>query len=341
MPERIQKEFAEWGIKIRGKDLKDLTDEELRELISILIDGMPYLISFWMAKPIVLGSENKKKITDMMMPKYRKILDAFEQFQSVQSGNLSFIGILDCMLKSILSPEIEIPEDKTFIESYIELLKGVLEEPKDLEYIKQTSFTEYSNAMKRLVDDISQHGRLDKIDELYRDPAMLEDLQVLMQSTNDKLIPLTKELNKPVKKLTKKKVERFISIYGEMAGLYEKQIRIVVALIEIKDGVDKPDYNRISSNSLRNNVDKVKKRTEYSMLGEFNVTIRNSIAHEATILDVLGRKVSFRDRKDTVELSYGDVLCVTRELSALVLVLFNIKTYPLYLRYLFLKERLV
>jgi hypothetical protein len=122
-------------------------------------------------------------------------------------------------------------------------------------------------------------------------------------------------------------VEKCISIYDELAGVYEKEIAFILGLIKLSQGKT-PKYSIIRKKPLAIKV-KYLKASDYEILaGDFDVFIRNAKAHKTYLVNISKRRIEFYPLSGKGQpqiVTYREMAKKTTDLSALVVVMSQIR----------------
>jgi len=113
--------------------------------------------------------------------------------------------------------------------------------------------------------------------------------------------------------------------------LYEKELRAVVGIMEILVGRAVP-YPEIVKRSFASNIDQVS--TSYPWLTkDFNVVIRNSIAHTNSVVSYSSNTITFKDKKNALTVTLRDFFRRSRLLSSLVAAMLLLHVFYFYWRW--------
>jgi len=311
------------------KDKRNVPEIDWEATFSQLVEAMPGVLSVLLGKKLSPGilsqlSEIEKSIPESLASlRELKSLQAIKD-KSVRNAELSRVA--DKFLKSIIS---DIHPDKLGIDYLIERLEAQAVPPAMLGYLVETSYLASAKTLDDLIESIYSAGLARKLDEFLEsfDKDSRQAILAVGQLIAIKLPRSYKLLAKPRTRHTRKAAQDYISIYGDLTGLLEKGLPLVVGLVELLQG-KKPSYSEIAKRTLAKNI-KVVRVSSYSNLGpNFDVRlIRNAIAHKSFYLDPVNRKVKFDDpiSGQTKELSYRELARQTKELSALVLILHQVR----------------
>lgn len=189
-----------------------------------------------------------------------------------------------------------------------------------------------------LVWKIINLGRIRSVFSFLDQVSNSEDAQILGQAFFTRLRDYYTYLQKEKIRVTRATVEKNVRIYHELAGHFEKHLRVIIGLLENLRNDVTPNYDNVRKRILAINEQKVSKDKEFSdFVSAFNRTIRNAISHGSYMVDPLERKVEFINHKRKVSIRYQDFLEEVRELSALVLALSQIYLVTLLYEYRWFK----
>ncbi len=200
----------------------------------------------------------------------------------------------------------------------------VFEDPKDTSVLKNTNFASYRKALFDIVKMIYSKGKRDEIKQLFSNIPE-NDLYAMTQS----MVRLNKRLpylDKKHEKITRQVVEKYVSIYDELAGHMEKLAAQMFGIKELLGG-KKIEYSDLKKRKLSDCVASLLTVPEFAeLIRPLNVTIRNAIAHKHVIFEPLARSVKFVDKHKTVALKYEEFIAQTRELYAALLITSHVET---------------
>ena len=141
---------------------------------------------------------------------------------------------------------------------------------------------------------------------------------LIAQTALQKLNNYYNFIEKKVKILTKKEIDKYLEIYFEFAGIYEKILPLISILIQL---TKKASSDKKRKQSLYNTLAFVKRSGYKALVSGFDRNIRNSLAHRSCKIKIIEKKVEFIDRKKMVSLSFRDVQKRTRNLGSLLLTI--------------------
>lgn len=258
----------------------------------------------------------------MALPKTTKFMGELETIQTIESKPSRFIALYkaaDAFLRSFLP---DVPADKSALDYLIEDLQGrIALTPAG--YLVETSYVEYRRLLSKLAQEVCSKTPAPKVHE-YLDSvySVHDDMLSVGQSFVIKLPSQHKALAKVRRRFTRRAAENHITIYGELAGYFEKGIAIVAGLIELLHDHSQK-YLSIRRRGLATNLKTVEQSIYSILASNFDILMRNSIAHKSYIFNPTQNTVQFPDpvSNRTCELAYREIATKTKELSALVLAL--------------------
>lgn len=319
------------------KKVSELTDEDTRELILVIIDMIPNLIATFLGIKFKVNKKQKGKMLDQILPSVKKFLKTLEEVEKYpdnqEKSEMLVINALDEFSKEAFG--------KPFIEYIIEFYEKKALNIKELDkFFKGTEFIIYYNVAQELINEInSSSENILKANALFKNGVVGEDILYTLLLPS-KLFKNTGWIHKPVKRWTTAKLQKVNDVYGSLSSVYEKQARLVRALIKIADNDEEVDYNAIHNDSLANNVNAIKKHKKYGKLGDFDIIMRNAIHHSTILSDINTKIITYKDRKKNVTYSYAEVMEKTRNLSALIYSIILMQTYSQYLNVLRVRKAL-
>ena len=157
------------------------------------------------------------------------------------------------------------------------------------------------------------------------------DGAVIMRTPYPIVIRRCVYLGNAKRKLDRRLVERLIETYRELSGLYEKAIREVVGIMEILEGKE-VSYPEIAKRRLASNLSQVSKAYPW-LSKDFDIVIRNSIAHVNYLVSYNSNTVAFNANKGLVSVTFRELFRRCRLLSSLVVALLLLHVFFLYWRW--------
>ena len=197
-------------------------------------------------------------------------------------------------------------------------------------YFPKTNYREIAADLDRLTSKAFATNAL-AIDKLQNEFWGTLDAKVVMLATYNIMIRRCVYLGNAKRRLDRKVVERLIETYRELSGLYEKSIREVVGVMVIFEGKEVP-YSEIAKRPLASNVRQVAKAYPW-LTKDFDIVIRNSIAHFNYVVRYSSNNVDFVDNRASATVTFRDLFTRCRLLSSLVVAMLLFYVFFLYWRW--------
>lgn len=208
--------------------------------------------------------------------------------------------------------------------SALEYARRILFEPKQAKvvYIRSSKYDDYIRCMKEIINTAMDKDLGNVTSYMSSVEEAVTDIQSWGQSLAIDMGRIVKYLAPDRIRFSRGLALRCITEYGKMSGLYETLTKIVAGFVCI--GSDKAaSYNSFRRRSLAKNLSVIQEKGWSTLTREFNILIRNSIAHKSFILHPTEKVINFNDAISGKEenVSYRSLFEQTRELSCLVLAL--------------------
>ena len=193
----------------------------------------------------------------------------------------------------------------------------------DWRYLRDTKYTEYLQSLEKLMVELKKEQKMSKAWEVINEFKNSQDFYPLLQATLQRLIKHYEFLARDFPKIEKKQIDRYLEIYEELSGHYEKFISLVVALIQLTRRNTEISYEDARKRGLYQNIRFVEKSGWEIFVSGFNRKIRNAMVHKTYKVDILKETVEFVDRNktNTITLTFQEIQKETRGLAALLLIL--------------------
>lgn len=305
------------------KDVKAFVDNFLLQLPAFTLDFLGKRLP-------------KKKLTKKQMEKaYKeigKLLLSFEELYKLSNeppkSQAEVIARLD-KINEILRPTAGVPHGIHLADYSWQFFLTFINAPLYWGFYKKTNYRKYRNQLNEIVYPIFRQkdqlaeGFLNEFETSPDGTVIAQSSFMVIQRQSEYLCYYRRRFNK-------RQIDRLIEIYRQMSGLYEKFIRVIVGFIEIEEGKE-PNYEHIKKNSLSSNIKRVSKK--YPILTEdFNLTVRNSIAHTTYFVSLSYGTIKFIDSNSEVTLSFSDFFRLCRLITTLVVSLSTVRYFFLYYR---------
>ena len=227
--------------------------------------------------------------------------------------------LLTDMIMKPFSPDI--PKDVHAIDYLFQACEELVDSRFDFPYLRETKYFEYVQSLEMFVKKLKEENKMGKSWDVLNEFKDSKDAYTLLQTTFQRLIKYYKFLAQDFSVIKKKQLDKYLEIYDELSGQYEKFISLVVVLIEVLSTNAVPKYEDVRKRRLYENIRFTEKHGWKIFVSGFNRNIRNAIAHKTYKVDIVRRTVDFYDVNKATTLTFADVQRETRELSALLLVL--------------------
>jgi hypothetical protein len=188
-------------------------------------------------------------------------------------------------------------------------------------FLKDTRYSEYLKSLRDLIKKLEEEGKIDKALNLLYEFKDTNDAYTLLQSTLQKIINYYKFLSQNYTTIKKEKLDKYLEIYSEMSGQFEKIIALVATLIEILRMDTDNKYKNSRKRRAYDNICYIKKNGYENLVLGFNRNIRNALAHKTYKIDIIKETVDFYDVDKKITLTFREAQKETRELAALLLIL--------------------
>lgn len=191
----------------------------------------------------------------------------------------------------------------------------------DFRYLEGTNYSAYLQGLEKLMIELKKEDKLSKSWEVLNEFKDSKDFYLLLQATMQRLVKHYEFLARNFPKIEKKQLDKYLEIYEELSGVYEKFISLIAALIQLLRMNAGHKYEVARKRGLYRNILYVEKSGWEIFVYGFDRNIRNAIAHKTCKVDILKETVEFIDRNKAIILTFREVQRGTRELSALLLIL--------------------
>lgn len=312
-----------------SKAENDITEIDFRNALIQLTEILPSVFSKMFARKISPKAFSQlPQLGEIASENVGGFLEVMREFQTTQDKSklISELRIrTDTLVRSVLP---NAPNDKPGIDYLIEQLEGYAGPLANLGYFEETSYIDYRESLLELTRDIYLE-KLCKELKTYKDTAdsSSDDVFAIAQIFVTRFPSSFKLLDKPRKRFTIKTARDCISIYEDLSGQFEKNIAFVTGLIELLDG-NVVSYPEIRRRGLAKNIGRVRESKYSILVSGFDKLIRNAIAHKSYVFNPNDNTVEFHDKMANIrsEISYKELVKKTKELSALVFALNELRS---------------
>lgn len=316
-----------------------VSNEDLEKIVDSFLQTFPESCS--KALGVSLRFKPTSEMKQELIERSRKLLSFSKEIERIKALKISeknkliqISSIVDNLMRTFIPA---IPKEQHALDWFIQFYQNTLRPPRDFVYLSQTKFDEYRVAFTNIIVKIYDIGNGEALRKFLNDISKSDDAHVVVQSFFTRLLKCYEYLQKPVMRVTKRKLEKYIYIYDELSGHFEKQTSILVGLLDILKGIE-PNYQAIRKRQLGINLERLDKSLFKPLITSFRRIIRNAIAHKTYAFDPINKKIEFINRKGKLILNYDQFICETRELSSVVFVLWQLHSIRDLCELLIIKE---
>lgn len=263
-----------------------------------------------------------QEIEEGMANAYQIMLKLAKKYQlkELERDSLKeqFYSITDAVLKPLLP---DIPKNVHAMDYFFEIMDDLHRDFRFITtYLVDTKYFEYLRVLEELIADLKKKNKLGRAFDILKEFKNSNDAYILVQVTLQKLIKDYEYLQCEISVIKKKHMDKYLEIYEELSGVYEKLVSLIRTLIHLLNDHHPPRYETVRKKGLNFNIQYIKKTGWGKFSYGFNRNMRNSIVHKTYKVDILKEKIEFIDRTKTITLTFQEIQKKTRELSALILL---------------------
>lgn len=267
--------------------------------------------------------EEGPRIEEAIAKAYHIGLELREEYEQkkLETDSLKekFYFVTDTVFKSFMP---EIPENVHAMDYLFQVCDELSRDFRfNWRYLKGTRYIEYQQGLEQLMGELAREHKISKSCEVLIEFKNSEDSYLLLQATLQRVIKHYEFLRRNFPKIAKKQVDKYLEVYEELSGHYEKFISLIVTLIGLLRMNTGYRYEAARKKGANRNIRFIEKSGWEIFVSGYNRNIRNAIAHKTCKVDIIKETVEFIDRNKTVTLTFKEVQKETRELSALLLIL--------------------
>jgi hypothetical protein len=297
-------------------------DNLASQIVEGVVTQLPSLLDLFGVKPRRLPRPTAKAKLELKV-ELKTLLSGFIQLSELQTSSATGTpkDELERLEKAsrIVGEILGFPKNVYVAEYYTRYVKQTINAPTQWDYIGKAGYARHRDVLGNIANSLQGTGHLTQANQLVNTFDNSPDGFVSLQLTASRLPRHLVYLRMRRTKFERKQLDKLLQIYSELAGLYEKLIRLVVGLIEIGEGKE-VNYQHLSKRSLNSNFLELKARYP-DLTSGFNITIRNAISHSSFFVQYSRGTILFMDNQAKTESSFGHFLVQCRELSALVLAI--------------------
>jgi hypothetical protein len=308
-----------------GKEKESKLQDQFRELdvakvmtINIIRTQVPQWLSKMTGKEM---GHNSTAISD----KLEKTIVEVVQFQK-KSKRLKSLELksrkrhlrqdINTMLHRIVT---EIPKESDAINYEIKTLAINLDLPSHLPFLKKTKFGQYQLEIDNLLDQIYGMDKRGELLKLLRDVSKSEDIFASGQFFSRRMPLYLKFICKERTHFRAAAVEKYLEIYREFSGVYEKNLCVVKCLLHIKKQDAKPNYAEIRQQKFTNTLNYVGGRIP-SLRIPYDKDIRDAITHRSYYIDPADKSIVYiKPNKTPVRQKFEEFIPIVNEMICITL----------------------
>ena len=225
----------------------------------------------------------------------------------------------------------DIPEDVNVFDYLLSALKESKGVRFNLSYLENTKYDDYVVMIENLLERIDEEGNMGSAGQHIWNFIYTNDAYALVQSAFQRMPDYYLFLEREHKAIKKEQVNKYLEIYDDLAGHFEKLVYLVVGLVKTLREDSTPDYEQIKKRRLYHNLMFLNRSGYGDLISGFDRHIRNALAHKTYKIDLVNEIVIFYDVGYEIEKKFIEFQKDTRELSANLLVLPNLFILIFYL----------
>lgn len=230
-----------------------------------------------------------------------------------------FYFVTDAIFKSAMP---EIPKNVHAMDYLFQICEELLRDFRfNWGYLKNTKYAEYQQGLEKLMGKLTKEHKIGESWEVLNEFKNSEDFYLLLQATLQRVIKHYEFLRRNFPKIAKKQVDKYLEVYEELSGHYEKFVSLIAALIRLLRMNADYRYEAARKKGANRNIRFIENSGWEIFVSGYNGNIRNAIAHKTCKVDIIKETVKFIDRDRAFTLTFNEVQKETRELSALLLIL--------------------
>jgi hypothetical protein len=306
------------------KQIRTLVSKKSDEAIDLVVNLTGKYISTENRRKLKKKAEIEvgTRIEEAITESYHTALEIAEEYQQkkLKTDLLkeNFYKLTDACLKPSIP---KIPKNV----HAMDYLFQVCQELKDIRFnwvfLKDTKYAEYLTSLEKLTNELQKSKKIGDSWKVLEEFRHSKDFYLLLQATFQKLIKYYEFLARDFRRIEKKQLDKYLEIYEELSGAYEKLISLIATLIQLLQTDANYKYEIARRNKLYANELFIKKSGWAIFVSGFNRNIRNAIAHNTCKIDIIKKTAEFIDRNKTIILTFREVQKETKELGALLLIL--------------------
>lgn len=263
------------------------------------------------------------KIEEAMINAYQMGLKLKEEYErkkpETDSLKEKFYLVTDTSFKSLVP---DVPKDAHAMDYLFQVCEELMRDFRfNWRYLKNTKYTECRQSLEELLCELKKGGKIGKAWGVLNEFKESKDFFLLLQATLQKVIRYYEFLRRNFQKIEKKQIDKYLEIYEELSGHFEKLVSFIAALIRLLHMKADYKYATARKKGPSQNIRFIEQSDWEIFVSGYDRKIRNAIVHKTCNVDIIKETVEFIDRKKMTVLNFKEVQKETRELSALLLIL--------------------
>lgn len=224
-----------------------------------------------------------------------------------------------------------IPGDQDAVHWRIDRIEEDLAADNYLHYLQNTRFREYQSEIHKLVKELHSEDKRGELLRLLSEFGTSRDIYSVGQLFSNRMVGHIRFVSKVRKRIHGSTIWRYLQIYLDSCGAYEKDISLIACMLRVKELDNQPRYGQIRKEKFYGTLKYVGRRMPLLEL-PFEKSIRDAKAHENAYLNPTKKTICFvRIKGQLVERTYPEFVALVEEMTSVVLAL---RLVPLHLSYL-------
>lgn len=298
----------------------DVQDQELEKFLDFMISAMPPAVADFFGikvRRVRLSKTKRKKI----LAELKELTSGLETLQKIKppfrsrAEWVAGLDALDIAMRPFLDPPFRRMHFADYLrQSYLELIEA----PLDTRFFSETSYERCCDEIDSIASELFRTQRQTLADKLFVEVGQSSDAGILGQALIVHTPKIIEYLRKPKRRFRRYDIDRLIRCYSQLSGYYEKSLRMVIGMLEAVEGRE-PAYSALAKHKLFTNMAEVEKAHPI-LSRDFNIVVRNSIAHGSHYFHYANQTVDFHDISGkSVTWTFVNLFRECRKLSALAM----------------------
>lgn len=154
------------------------------------------------------------------------------QLKKLDTGSLreKFYFMTDAVFKSAMP---EIPKNVHAMDYFFQVCEELPRVSFNWCYLKDTKYSAYLQGLEKLMGELKKEKKISESWEVLNEFGNSKDFYLLLQATLQRVIKHYEFLRRNFSKIEKRQIDKYLEIYEELSGHYEKFVSLIVALIRL------------------------------------------------------------------------------------------------------------